>query len=131
MLIDHQKAKHFKCGQCQKRLNTAGGLAIHMENMHKLRADKVPNAVPGRDSFDIEIFGMEGVPEEAIAERRAGGDAAKRARTESSGDAAAFGSAANNMMPPGMMPPAPYPGAVPFGMMPGMPPYQPPPPHMG
>jgi hypothetical protein len=25
LLISHQKAKHFKCDRCGKRLNTAGG----------------------------------------------------------------------------------------------------------
>ena len=24
----------------------------------------VPNAIPGRDSIEVEIFGMEGIPEE-------------------------------------------------------------------
>ena len=26
LLISHQKAKHFKCDRCGKRLNTAGGM---------------------------------------------------------------------------------------------------------
>lgn len=26
LLISHQKAKHFKCERCGKRLNTAGGM---------------------------------------------------------------------------------------------------------
>ena len=31
--------------------------------MHKEKVDKVPNAVPGRNDIEIEIYGMEGIPE--------------------------------------------------------------------
>ena len=30
--------------------------------VHKETIDKIPGALPGRDSTDIEIFGMEGIP---------------------------------------------------------------------
>jgi hypothetical protein len=40
VLMQHQKAKHFKCGMCPRRLNTAGGLAVHIQQVHKLEADK-------------------------------------------------------------------------------------------
>ncbi|KAJ8323734.1 hypothetical protein O5D80_007623 [Batrachochytrium dendrobatidis] len=63
VLINHQKAKHFKCDLCTKRLNTAGGMVIHGQQVHKEVFKKVANALPGRDSVAIEIFGMEGVPE--------------------------------------------------------------------
>ena len=34
--------------------------------------NNVPNAVPGRDNIEIEIFGMEGIPEQdRIAHERA------------------------------------------------------------
>lgn len=33
--------------------------------------DRVPNARPGRESVEIEIFGMEGIPPEAIAAHNA------------------------------------------------------------
>ncbi|KAK5662170.1 hypothetical protein OQA88_8075 [Cercophora sp. LCS_1] len=64
LLISHQKAKHFRCERCGKRLNTAGGLSVHMNQVHKESLDKVENALPNRQGLDIEIFGMEGVPEE-------------------------------------------------------------------
>ncbi len=38
--MQHQKAKHFKCGMCPRRLNTAGGLAVHIQQVHKLEAEK-------------------------------------------------------------------------------------------
>ncbi|PSN65264.1 hypothetical protein BS50DRAFT_575311 [Corynespora cassiicola Philippines] len=66
ILISHQKAKHFKCDRCGRRLNTAGGLSVHMNQVHKETLSHVENAVQGRQSLDIEIFGMEGVPQEII-----------------------------------------------------------------
>ena len=34
--------------------------------MHKEKLDKVHNALPGRDSTEVEIYGMEGIPEEDV-----------------------------------------------------------------
>ncbi|KAL7273740.1 hypothetical protein RUND412_003379 [Rhizina undulata] len=67
ILIAHQKAKHFKCERCGRRLNTAGGLRVHMEQVHKETLDAVENALPGRESIDLEIFGTEGIPESEVA----------------------------------------------------------------
>ena len=36
--------------------------------MHKETIDKVPNALPNRTNIEIEIYGMEGIPEEDIKE---------------------------------------------------------------
>ncbi|EXJ92045.1 hypothetical protein A1O3_00595 [Capronia epimyces CBS 606.96] len=88
ILINHQKAKHFKCERCGRRLNTAGGLSVHMSQVHKENLTAVDNALPNRAGLDIEIFGMEGIPEDIVqqhaqrvltayhqeqAERQAGG----------------------------------------------------------
>lgn len=35
VLINHQKAKHFQCTLCHRRLNTAGGLGVHAMQVHK------------------------------------------------------------------------------------------------
>lgn len=35
ILIQHQKAKHFKCNNCHKKLNSASGLIIHIAQVHK------------------------------------------------------------------------------------------------
>ena len=35
VLIQHQKAKHFKCEICYKKLYTAGGLKTHVSEVHK------------------------------------------------------------------------------------------------
>ncbi|KAL5117143.1 hypothetical protein ACEQ8H_004968 [Pleosporales sp. CAS-2024a] len=66
ILISHQKAKHFKCDRCGRRLNTAGGLSVHMNQVHKENLTHVENANAGRQGLEIEIFGMEGVPAEII-----------------------------------------------------------------
>ncbi|WFD27652.1 hypothetical protein MNAN1_002653 [Malassezia nana] len=63
VLIQHQKAKHFKCPFCPRRLNTAGGLAVHLGQVHKAQPGRLENTLPGRDSFEIEIYGMVGVPD--------------------------------------------------------------------
>lgn len=66
VLTAHQRAKHFKCARCSRKLNTASGLAIHVVQVHKETITTVENAIPGRDSIDIEIYGMEGIPEDII-----------------------------------------------------------------
>ncbi|GAA0159748.1 DNA metabolism protein [Lithospermum erythrorhizon] len=67
ILIQHQKAKHFKCHVCHKKLSTAGGMTIHVLQVHKENITKVPNAKPGRESTDIEIYGMQGIPADILA----------------------------------------------------------------
>lgn len=63
VLIGHQKAKHFKCPHCSKKLSTAGGMVTHCLQVHKTTIDAVPNAKPGRESTEIEIYGMAGIPD--------------------------------------------------------------------
>jgi len=70
LLISHQKAKHFKCDRCGKRLNTAGGLSVHMNQVHKETLTTVENALPNRQGLEIEIFGMEGVPEDILQQHQ-------------------------------------------------------------
>ncbi|KAJ5084652.1 hypothetical protein NUU61_009231 [Penicillium alfredii] len=66
ILISHQKAKHFKCERCGRRLNTAGGLSVHMSQVHKEQLTEVDNALPNRVGLDVEIFGMEGLPDDVL-----------------------------------------------------------------
>lgn len=33
--------------------------------VHKETIDKIPAALPGRDSVEVEVYGMEGIPEDA------------------------------------------------------------------
>lgn len=32
--------------------------------VHKETIDKIPGAVPGKDSVEVEVYGMEGIPED-------------------------------------------------------------------
>lgn len=38
-----------------------------MEQVHKEQLEAVDNAIPGRESIDLEIFGTEGIPESEVA----------------------------------------------------------------
>ncbi|KAG6902096.1 hypothetical protein C0995_004448 [Termitomyces sp. Mi166 len=56
---------------CPRRLNTAGGLAVHIQQVHKLEPENLPrieNALPGRDGYEVEIFGMVGIPAPDVAD---------------------------------------------------------------
>nr|SVE77149.1 EOG090X0A5X [Daphnia lumholtzi]SVE77753.1 EOG090X0A5X [Daphnia lumholtzi]SVE78381.1 EOG090X0A5X [Daphnia lumholtzi]SVE79010.1 EOG090X0A5X [Daphnia lumholtzi] len=100
ILLQHQKAKHFKCHICHKKLYTGPGLSIHCMQVHKETLDRVPNSLPNRGNIEIEIYGMEGIPESDIRDHEAqkqagrittaagadssdeeGGSSAKRAKT--------------------------------------------------
>lgn len=68
VLIQHQKAKHFKCTQCNRKLDLASGLVVHMMQVHKTNLKAVPNALPKRSDPELIIRGMSGVPTELIEE---------------------------------------------------------------
>lgn len=44
---------------------------VHSQQVHKTEPEPLTNTLPGRDGFEIEIFGMEGVPTNALAEWKA------------------------------------------------------------
>lgn len=69
VLMNHQKAKHFKC-HCNRRLNTAGGLAVHLSQVHKETLTTIDNALPNRADLSVEIFGMEGIPDDVLQQHR-------------------------------------------------------------
>ncbi|OWZ23999.1 hypothetical protein PHMEG_0001039 [Phytophthora megakarya] len=75
VLILHQKARHFKCPTCHKKLSTISGMIIHIQQVHKETLKSIPNAKPGRESAEVEVYGMEGVPD-------ANGVIAKKQRME-------------------------------------------------
>ncbi|KAK6747747.1 hypothetical protein RB195_000753 [Necator americanus] len=130
VLIQHQKAKHFKCHICHKKLFSGPGLAIHCMQVHKETIDKIPGAVPGRDSSQMEIYGMQGIPPGTTR-----GDEEPDAKRDRKDDMPPMPPGPMPSMPP-MMPGMPFP---PFPMMPpmmppgmpGVPPFMPPPPGMG
>ncbi|KAF1794064.1 Zinc finger, C2H2-like [Phytophthora cactorum] len=63
VLILHQKARHFKCPTCHKKLSTISGMIIHTQQVHKETLKSIPNAKPGKESVEVEVYGMEGVPD--------------------------------------------------------------------
>lgn len=66
ILVQHQKARHFKCHVCHKKLYTAPGLVIHCMQVHKETVSTVPNSLPHRCNCEIEIYGTEGIPPEDV-----------------------------------------------------------------
>ncbi len=68
ILLQHQKAKHFKCHICHKKLYTGPGLQIHCMQVHKENIERVPNSIKGRDNISLEICGMDNIPEEDLIE---------------------------------------------------------------
>lgn len=129
ILVQHQKAKHFKCHICHKKLYTGPGLSIHCMQVHKETVDKVPNSLPNRSNIEIEIFGMDGIPAEDLRdhERQKNGG-----KSDSDDDEPAAKKKVEYpmsvpppmMMPPNMMPPHML-GQYGMGMMQHMPPLPP------
>lgn len=88
--------------------------------VHKEQIDKVPNSLPNRSNIEIEIYGMEGIPQEDLKnhERQKNGN-----KSESDDDEPA--SKKNKMdgqpnmatMPPQMMMPNMVPNMAQFPMM--------------
>ncbi|KAJ1644106.1 hypothetical protein LPJ64_004175 [Coemansia asiatica] len=105
VLIQHQKAKHFKCHICAKRLNTANGMVIHVAQVHKENIKHVPNALPGRDKPDLEIFGSMGIPEEDVIDyeqrmsEKLGEPTAKKQRLQNSSGGGGAVAASNAVDP--------------------------------
>ncbi|XP_058451381.1 BUB3-interacting and GLEBS motif-containing protein ZNF207 [Malaya genurostris] len=131
ILVQHQKAKHFKCHICHKKLYTGPGLSIHCMQVHKESIDKVPNSLPNRSNIEIEIYGMEGIPPEDIREhekQKNGGGGGGRSDSDddepvtkkTKPDAVSHGLVMPNMMPPHMQPFGMNPMMAPMGHMPYM-----------
>lgn len=132
-LVQHQRNKHFKCDNCNKKLNSSKSLAVHSYQVHKINVSSIPGAKPGKDSIEFEIFGMAGVPEGL----EPGMDIKELEQAKKQKLEAAAGPAPPGAYPPPMphlMPPA-FPPGAPMHSMPsmGMPPpgmFRPPaPPH--
>lgn len=63
-LISHQKTVHFRCPICRHYQSSIQGLVYHTGSAHKEILTKVPGAIEGRDSPEIAVFGMKGIPED-------------------------------------------------------------------
>lgn len=62
ILVSHQREKHLRCPHCRKCLTSINGLTIHCSQVHKRTLQGVPNAIDGRQSLEVDVFGMEGIP---------------------------------------------------------------------
>ena len=65
-LIFHQRAKHFNCRICKRKLDTARGWAVHLLQVHKQNFNKVQNALEERSDISLLIRGIQGVPDDYI-----------------------------------------------------------------
>uniref|UniRef100_A0A2I2ZXG5 C2H2-type domain-containing protein n=1 Tax=Gorilla gorilla gorilla TaxID=9595 RepID=A0A2I2ZXG5_GORGO len=133
ILIQHQKAKHFKCHICHKKLYPGPGLAIHCMQVHKEIIDAVPNAIPGITDIELEIYGMEGIPEKDMDEGRQvleqkTQESQKKKEQDDSDEYDDDDSAGSTSFHPqpvqlqqGCIPPVAQPGLLPVPGAPGMP----------
>ncbi|XP_049306401.1 BUB3-interacting and GLEBS motif-containing protein ZNF207 isoform X3 [Bactrocera dorsalis] len=135
ILVQHQKAKHFKCHICHKKLYTGPGLSIHCMQVHKETVDKVPNSLPNRSNIEIEIFGMDGIPTEDVREHERQKNGGKSDSDDDEPAAKKKVEIPLTAPPPMMMPPSmmqPMIGQyAPMGLMSNMPPMAPMPPFLG
>lgn len=46
------------------------GLSVHLNQVHKETLTQVENALPNRQGLDVEIFGMEGIPQDILDQHR-------------------------------------------------------------
>lgn len=141
VLIQHQRARHFKCKKCYKKMSTAHALMNHMYQVHKETMKKVQNAKEGRDSIELAIYGMNGVPQDVIDQRnereaKKGSDdeSSENSGAESDGDSdgedevkeeappsrPAQPAPAQPAVPPSLMMPQPF-NSMMMGMRPPMP----------
>ena len=74
------------------------GLSVHMTQVHKETLTIIENALPNRSGLEVEIFGMEGIPEDVVQSHNqrvlqqfAQAEAERRAATGNPGPGAAGG----------------------------------------
>ena len=82
VLHEHQKSHHYRCHICFKKFPTTQNYVSHMNKMHGVQVTKIPNAIEGRDSCDVNIFGMNGVPKHIVRERMVFGAAKYRTKIQ-------------------------------------------------
>lgn len=46
------------------------GLSVHLQQVHKETLQKVENALEHRQGLEVEIFGMEGIPQDLVDQRK-------------------------------------------------------------
>jgi hypothetical protein len=54
----------FTCDSLCPTNEGSTGLSVHMNQVHKETLTSVDNSLPNRQGLEVEIFGMEGIPED-------------------------------------------------------------------
>lgn len=118
VLIQHQRAKHYRCPECDDgairgKCESVQGLIVHTLKVHGKSLARVPNAMQGRDNPELNVYGMDGIPEHILESKgykppESREPAAKQPRLDPP--------------PPTAVPLPPLPGMPPFPGLPGMPP---------
>ncbi|KAL0220835.1 hypothetical protein RCL1_000689 [Eukaryota sp. TZLM3-RCL] len=63
VLLNHQRARHFKCTLCRKKTQNVPGLRTHYERQHHQTLTRVPHSLKSRGSdAHLKVVGMDGVP---------------------------------------------------------------------
>uniref|UniRef100_A0A2K6KPZ1 Zinc finger protein 207 n=1 Tax=Rhinopithecus bieti TaxID=61621 RepID=A0A2K6KPZ1_RHIBE len=141
ILIQHQKAKHFKCHICHKKLYTGPGLAIHCMQVHKETIDAVPNAAENDHTWNLWSTGIEyhqtknrDRKDHTSSLTQNTQESQKKKQQDDSDEYDDDDSAASTSFQPqpvqpqqGYIPPMAQPGLPPVPGAPGMPPGMPPP----
>lgn len=87
--------------------------------VHKEQIDKVPNSLPNRSNIEIEIYGMEGIPQEDLKnhEKQKNGNKSESDDDEPAIKKNKMEQPTMNAMPPQMMMPNMVPNMAQFPMM--------------
>eukprot|EP00406_Dinophysis_acuminata_P072039 CAMPEP_0179257852 /NCGR_PEP_ID=MMETSP0797-20121207/25006_1 /TAXON_ID=47934 /ORGANISM="Dinophysis acuminata, Strain DAEP01" /LENGTH=251 /DNA_ID=CAMNT_0020965851 /DNA_START=60 /DNA_END=812 /DNA_ORIENTATION=- len=129
VLLQHQRAKHFRCPECDDgavrgKCESVQGLIVHTLKVHGKSLARVPNAQQGRDNPELNVYGMDGIPAEVLKEKGfpEPGSAAEPPPKPRAPPVMPPGMPPGMAMPPGLLPPGvvpPPPGMM--GGLPGMP----------
>lgn len=76
--------------------------------VHKEQIDKVPNSLPNRSNIEIEIYGMEGIPQEDLKnhERQKNGSKSESDEDEPASKKSRIDQPGMTSLPPQMMMPS-------------------------
>jgi len=125
ILIQHQRAKHFRCQECDDtavrgKCESVQGLIVHTLKVHSKSLPRVPNALQGRDNPELNVYGMDGVPAEILKQRGIDRPELVGKAAPPPSEPASGLEAMASWSTQGMSPMAGQPGGMPS--MPGMPP---------
>lgn len=79
VLLQHQRAKHFRCPECDDgavrgKCESVQGLIVHTLKVHGKALARVPNALQGRDNPELNVYGMDGIPADVLRDKGYCGD---------------------------------------------------------